>query len=81
LSAVPVQASAEKSIFVNLRKEVVNTRLWWGKYVDQWNFGGAPTKSLRRRRRADPKSAAAAQANCRRRRRGAIGAGLCLSVG
>jgi len=28
---------------------VVYTRLWWEKYVDQWNVGGASTKSRRRR--------------------------------
>jgi len=42
--------SRNKSVFVNLRKEEVMVR----KYVEQWNFGGAPTKSpkiLRRRRK------------------------------
>jgi len=76
-SAVPVQASAEKSLFVNLRKEVVYTRLWWSRKI--WNVGGAPTKSRRRCQaaaRRSQKSATAAQANYRRRRCGAIGAGL-----
>jgi len=41
----PCRLQSKKSAFVNLRKEVVYTTLWWEKYVDQWNVGDGPTKS------------------------------------
>jgi len=36
----------KKSVFVNLRKEVVYTRLLSEKYVDQWNVGRAPIPKI-----------------------------------
>jgi len=54
------------------KKEVVYTRLRWGKYVEQWNVGGAPTKS-RQQRRAHTKN--------RQRRKQIIGGGGTIAAG